>query len=166
METSHYRTLARRILGSVDDHRADSKTLWAVYGFAFEISDRYRLQRADLVPGRLRFLFQDGRRAWLRVERWAAASQWMKGTPLERMPGEWLKASRFAPRDVIRQEAFAHRGHDAVRFECSVRGTMLREVRLAGIVWLCRPEDRMYAVAAVDAPDGELDAVAEATRCT
>lgn len=159
------RTLARRVLGSVIDHRGDARMLWAAYGFAFETPERFRLQRADLVPGRLRFLFQGDRRASLRVERWAAASHWMKGAPLARIPGEWIKASQLPLRGSLQQEAFAVRNHEAIRFSCAVRGAVLRSVRLVGIVWLCVPEDRLYVAVAADTAESELDSLVDAVRC-
>ncbi|HNR36935.1 MAG TPA: hypothetical protein PKO36_17300 [Candidatus Hydrogenedentes bacterium] len=158
------RTLSRRIFSTLADHREDGRQLWAAYGFQFEIPGRFRLQHAELVPGRLRFHFQMGR-DWLRVERWSAASQWMKETSLDIMPEEWLKTLRTALSVTLEKAGHTLRAHAAVRFTCETREYLLRKSHLNGLMWICAAEDRMYVAAANNASEKEVEAVARTMVC-
>lgn len=141
--------LARRVLASTRDHREDGQRLWSVYGFAFRTPDTYNLERPSLAPGRLQFLLRASRRIWLRVERWAVASQWAEQAPLAQWPDELLRGFRLAPRGSLEQSEAEIHGHSGRRFTAVAgRRGLLGRQRVEGMVWRCPEEDKLFAVLA------------------
>ncbi len=160
------RKLAQRILSSLRDHRDDGLRTWSVYGFRFEILAALRLDRANLEPGRLRFLFRSGKRTWLRVERWGLASQWAHDTPLERWPSEWLKFMRAGVRSQPGVSETECRGHRAVAFHAArVPSGWWRRESIDGLVWRCPEDDAIYALAGNGGTDAIPEEVARNIQC-
>ena len=158
-------SLARRIMGSMTDHSNDGWALWSVYGFAFSVPASYNLAQADLAPGRLRFLFRSARRSWLRVERWALASQWMEKAALDAWPEELLKLMRVSRRGPVEKNEGSFREHRAVRFAATVTGRgFLRRDKVAGVLWHCPEEDKAFVVMAAGGHDGLPDEVADTVK--
>ena len=160
------RSLARRILKSAVDHRDDGQRLWSVYGFAFVAPAAYNLHQPHLMPGRLQFLLRASKRAWLRVERWAVASQWMRKVSLDQWPDEMLKAMRLTQRAPLTRAEAEIRGHPARRFTAVVAGRgLFRREQVKGVVWCCPADDKVFVVMASGGEDGLADHVAGAIRC-
>jgi hypothetical protein len=159
------RSLARRIMGSLADHRDDGRVLWSLYDFSFSVPSTYSLDHPDLVPGRLRFAFKSARRAWLRIERWAIASQWMDKVTLEAWPAELLKLMRISNRGPLVQTETQIRQHRAVRFAVPVSGGgFLRRERVTGLVWHALEEDKAFVVMEAGGADGLTQEVADTVR--
>jgi hypothetical protein len=160
------RNLARRILGSASDHREDDQCLWSVYGFAFLAPTAYNLHRADLVPGRLRFLLRESRRSWLTVERWALASLWANRLSLEQWPKEVLKLMRISRRGPLDQTETQVNEHPACRFTATVaRRGLVRREPIEGLVWACPAEDKVFMVMAAQAHGDLIEKVAGSVPC-
>ena len=152
------KALARRVLKSGRDHRDDGRRLWAVYGFTFLAPDHYTLEQAELAPGRLRFELRAASHLWLRVERWAMASQCLHKASLEQWPRELVKLLGLAPRGALEQHETRVHTHRACRFKQTVgRGRLGRRQRVAGLVWTCPEDDKIVVVMAgggvVDLPE-------------
>jgi hypothetical protein len=159
-------SLAGRITGSLVDHRDDGRTFWSIYGFAFSIPSTYNLDHADLAPGRLRFLFRSARRSWLRVERWALASQWMDKVALEVWPEELLGLMRVSRRGPLDKTETQVQGHRAVRFSTTIAGRgFLRRDHVAGLAWRDSEVDKAFVVMEAGGPDGLTLEVADTVRC-
>lgn len=161
------RRQAHRILRTAAECDRDAARLWSVYGFAFSTPASYNLERPDLAPGRLRFLFRESRRSWLRVERWAVASQWRGKTALEQWPGELLKVMGVTPRGETELAEARVGAHVACRFGQTVgRRGLARRERIEGIVWVCPEDDKMFAVLCADAEDEDTpERVAQTVVC-
>jgi len=158
-------SLANRIMGSLVDHRDDGRTLWSVYGFAFSVPSTYDLDHADLVPGRLRFLFRSARRSWMRVERWALASQWMDKVALEVWPDELFGLMRVSRRGPLEKTQAQIQGHRAVSFSTTVAaGGFLRRDHVTGLVWQASEVDKAFVVMEAGGPAGLTQEVADAVR--
>ena len=158
---------AHRILRSAMKGGQDEGRLWSVYGFAFQTPASYNLERPDLAPGRLRFLFRESRRSWLRVERWAVASQWRGKATLEQWPGELLKVMGATPRGEMALAQTQVGGHVACRFGQAVgRKGWARRERIEGVVWVCAEEDKVLAVLCAGAEDEDApERVARTVVC-
>jgi len=160
------KALARRVLGSARDHRDDGRRLWAVYGFAFLAPDHYNLERPELAPGRLRFELRAGSHAWLRVERWAMASQWLDKASIEEWPRELVKLLGLAPRGALEQEEARVGKHRACRFTQAVgRGRLGRRQRVTGLVWTCPEDDKVFVVMAGGGAEDLAEEVAATIVC-
>ena len=161
-------TQARQILGSVQDHRADRKCLWSVYGFAFLAPDSYDLDETEFVPGRVRFGLRESREAWLRVERWGVASQWLRKAPLDQWPAELLKLMRVSPVGEIEQrvvEVNGHTGRGFVHRPALRRGLKGHDAAQHGVLWLCPEMDKVFVVIASGGHEGVCEAVAASIEC-
>jgi len=155
-------SLANRIIGSLVDHRDDGRILWSVYGFAFSVPSTYDLDHADLVPGRLRFLFRSARRSWMRVERWALASQWMDKVALEVWPEELLKLMGVSRCGSLDRKGTQINGHKAVSFSATVAGYgFFRRDQVKGLVWNDPDEDKAFVVMEAGGPDRLIQEVAD-----
>lgn len=164
-EEDAHEAAAQRILESVRETSPGGWDLWNAYGFAFCVPETYTLDASDLVPGRLRYLFRAGRRSWLRIERWAAASVWGRNLQLPDWPCELLKlAGRTASGAVDRLDEVVH-GHAACRFAANVsRGILRSPETVLGLVWASPEDDKVFAVwgsgaSATDAVDGVAGSV-------
>jgi len=162
--------LARQILISARDHRDDGKQLWSVYGFAFTVPAHYNLERSELVSGRLHFGFIASKRSWLTVERWSAASQWLKRIPLKAWPEEYLKHGRVSVAGDIERTEDPALGHAGLRFtgkavrRSGLAALLVRPQPIDGRVWHNADEDRIYAVVASGKAAGEVDSVAASVK--
>jgi len=158
--------LSQRILKSLACHREDGQRLWAVYGFAFLAPDTYNLERPELVPGRLQFLLRESRRSWLRVERWALASQWTRKAPLDQWPAEVLKLMRVTPVGPLEQTETDVRGNPGCRFtRRALRRGLRRQERVDGLVWIAHEEDKVFAVVAGGGREDLPERVAATVVC-
>jgi len=160
------KALARRILRSARDRREDGRRLWAVYGFAFLAPGHYNLHRPELAPGRLRFELRADSNAWLRVERWAMASHGLGRAPLEDWPRELIAPLRLTPRGRLEREEATVGTHAACRFSQALgRGRLGRRQDLAGLVWACPEDDKIFVVMAAGGDADLPEEVAATVAC-
>jgi len=153
--------LARHVLASATDHRQDGQRLWAVYDFAFLAPAAYNLAESDLKPGRLAFSLEAPKRGLLKVLRWSMADEWLKKAPLDQWPRKLVGGLPAPPPSPLAQEAITVRDHRGWRFRQEAARRRLRRCGpVEGCVWRRCEDDRIYAVLAVDAEEGLVDAVA------
>lgn len=159
------RRLAHEVLASLADHREDGQRLWSVYGFAFLAPSAYNLVRPALAPGCLAYEFRGPRRAWLKVDRWALASEWLRKVPLDAWPRELFGVLRLNAAG-LEQEQTGLRGHAAWRFARPAGWRRLsRQPRIDGLVWACPEQDKVYAVIAGGGPEDLAEGVAASIGC-
>jgi hypothetical protein len=158
---------AGALLSTLTDHRADSSRLWHVYGFGYLAPATFLLEMADFSPGRIRFSFRGERRSWLKVERWAMASQTLKDTPLEEWPGELMVMMGVGSKNSVRQTPMEIQGHPAFRFTQDINrsGLYRRWEQVSGVVWHCPGDDKVFAVASGTDDHDLIGSVVSTIRC-
>jgi len=85
------KSLAERVISSMEDHSSDGWDPWGAYGFLYEIPDDFALDTFRLVTGKLEFRFTRGRlkEEFISVCRWGMADVLLKEVALE----AWLASS-------------------------------------------------------------------------
>ncbi len=162
------RTLAREVLGSLEDHARDGRATWALYDLEFTIPQEFRLERQKLLAGYLELAFAAGKRR-LRVCRWGMADvaladrelqHWYEVDQVRRRDVEW----DCAPAVVAGHDGLEVAGHQRRRLHQS-RKALERLLRVHtvtdfdGRVWHCPQSNRIHGVEAMH--DDDLQVVLE-----
>ena len=168
------RSLARRVLASLTDHRPDDQTAWSIYGFEFKTPRPYTLVQPVLMPGKLQFTFRKPENkswfrpeswirtnSWFRLERWTTATETLEQLPLKRWPVEMLRAAQIKTKDeFILSENAVHGRHT-----CSFVVTAGRSCRIEGMVWRDTEVRKVFAVYGNATEPDVLQRVAESVVC-
>ena len=168
--------IAPDVLSSLTDHRDDGWVSWALYGLAFAVPPRYKIDKQKLMSGYLSLSFKSGTRT-LVVERWGLVSSLLGGGTLE----EWYR--KDVQPDIkgyrVGYGKTEVKGHEGLKIEGRRAG--VREAAkaaayaftlhphpgvLTGWAWRCEESNRLFSVRATHvAGDDIAESVRDLIRC-
>lgn len=170
-------SLAREIIGNLQDHSRGGWTVWAAYGLHTELPDRFEMSDQKLMAGLIEFrLKSEGEE--LIVGRWGMANVALKGRELE----GWARtevAGRHKGVKLSYQPAEV-RGHQALRVAGEQTTPLTRAQvfvmhclrkpfpeTVRGLLWHCADDNKLFYVGGLfDNRNAELvDEVVARTPC-
>jgi len=163
-EYENSKELARSIFGSFRDHPDGEYQRWAVFGLDCSAPKQWVLVQSSLRPGLAELEFDlAGER--IRFTRVSIAHIVLQGKTIEQWYREFFE-KRLRPLGV-EFENTTHRGHTACRATGKQRRTIpfLGPARLEALIWLCEPEDKVFALSYFGKKGMDLSPLARLFRC-
>lgn len=169
---------ARQIFLSLSDHADGDWERWSLYGLMFDAPVGWQLATTELMPGKVRLVFQQGDYT-LTVGRYGPASVLLKGKALEEFAVQAL-TKETVDRFTISYRVDTFKGHAAMELVGKDKRStnpfhvFVRRLRTGfpfpnfrGWLWHCEASNRLYLITGAIAPEheGVWERFAQSVQC-